>query len=117
MTVLEELLSKSASEPNPSDITIRFMLLAEQFGGVDADDRQATEAVTRAIEAIHATSPMPADADISPEIDIVNNVVAGVQTFGTTTWGVLLDRLELLDQIVSVIAQVLDIQSFHCLTV
>ena len=107
--VLEETLRKDASDGSDlSGMTIKFALVAEPRGDVNADQRQAIDAVTRATEAVGALGPTPAVVDhLSSVVDTGANAVAEVQTF-ENTWGVLLQRMELFNKIVAEIAQVYD---------
>ena len=87
-------------------LTITFALAAEPRADIDADERQATDAVVRATEAANPLSSTPAAIELlASAVDAGTNVVTEVQTF-ETTWGVLLQRMELFNRIVTDIAQV-----------
>jgi len=91
-----------ADLPGP---TIKFALAAKPRADIDADERQATDAVVRATEAVNPFSSTPAIEVLTSAVDASTNVVTEVQTF-ETTWGVLLQRMELFNKIVTDIAQV-----------
>ncbi|KAN0094924.1 hypothetical protein V8E55_003211 [Tylopilus felleus] len=104
---LEDVLCKHTSDKSdPSAITIRFACVAELRGHDSAEEHQATDAVTRAAEAINPLSSTPAAVGlVGSTVDIGPTVVTKVQTFNTT-WGILLQRMELLNKIVANIAQI-----------
>ena len=98
-------------------ITIKFAMAAEPRADIDADERQATDAVVRATEAVSPLSSTPAAIGfLNSAVDASTNVVTEVQTFGTT-WGVLLQRMELFNRIVTDIAQVFHAQCLDHLPV
>ena len=95
IVVFEETLRRDASDGSDlSGITIKFALVA----------------VTKATEAVGALGPTPAVVDgLISVVDTGTNAVAKVQTF-ENTWGVLLQRMELFNKIVTEIAQVFGTQ-------
>ena len=113
MKVLEDQLRNNASdEPDLSGITIKFALVVEPRGDVDADNRQATHAVTAATEAVNPLSSTPAAVGLlSSTVNTGTGIATAVQAVETThVWAVLMERIELLDKIVSGIAEVLGAQ-------
>ena len=116
--VLEDTLhaGKDASdESDLSGMTISFALAAQPLGlgDVNADERQARDAVNRATAPLSST---PAAVGLlGSAVDTGTNLVTGAQTF-ETTWGVLLHRMELFNGIVDGIAQVFGVQCFSSLT-
>ncbi|KAF8548063.1 hypothetical protein OG21DRAFT_1607113 [Imleria badia] len=112
--VLEATLDKDT--PDESDrlrIAIKFALAAEELrGDVNADERQATDAVTRATETVSALGSTPAVVDrLNSAVDTGNKVANEVQAFQT-----LLKRMELFNTIVTDIAQVFGtVSSLHSL--
>ena len=115
--VLEDTLRKDTPDgADASGITIKFALAGEPRGNVDGDERQAADAVSRAT-AVNLLSSTPATVGLlSSTVDTGTNVVTEVQTF-ETTWGVLLQRMELLNKIVDGIAQVFGPQCLDSFTV
>ena len=114
--VLEDTLRKDT--PDGADglgITIKFTLAAEPRGDVDVDERQATDAVTRATSVNLLSSTSAAVGLLGSAVDTGTNVMAKVQTF-ETTWGVLLQRMELFNKIVDGIAQVFGAQCLDSFT-
>ena len=114
-----KVLEDALDPPDGSDllgITIKLVLAAEQRGDVNADERQAINAVTRATAVNPLTSTPPAVGLLSSAVDTGTNVVTEVQTF-ETTWGVLLHRMELFNKIVDGIAQVFGVQCLDSLTI
>ncbi|KAG8219236.1 hypothetical protein J3R82DRAFT_74 [Butyriboletus roseoflavus] len=105
--VLEETLRKDSPDGSVvSGITIKFAFASEPRRDANADQRQATDAVTRATEVVGTLGPTPAVVGLlSSAVDAGTNVVTEVQTF-ETTWGVLLQRMELFNKIVTDIAQI-----------
>ena len=98
-----------------SGITIKFALAAEPREDVNVDERQATDAVTRAATAVNPLSSTPAAVGLfSSTVDAGTNVMNKVQTF-ETTWDVLLQRMELFIKVVDGIAQVLGAQCLDSL--
>ena len=120
MKVLEDQLRNNASDgPDLPGITIKFALAVEPRGDVDADDRQATHAVTAATEAVNPLSSTPAAIGLlSSAVNTSTSIATDVQAVETThVWAVLMERIELLDKIVSGIAEVLGAQFIDSLTV
>ena len=107
--VLEDTLHVGKDTPDGSDlsgVTIKFTLAAEPRGDVDEDKRQATDAVARATATVIPLSSTPTAVGLlSSAVNAGTNVVTEVQTF-ETTWGILLQRLELFNKIVDGFAQV-----------
>ena len=107
--VLEDTLRKDT--PDGADalagITIKFALAAESRGDVNADERQATDAVTRVVNPLSST-PLAVGL-LGSAVDTGTNVVTKAQAF-EATWGVLLQRMELFNKIVDGIAQVFGAQ-------
>jgi len=101
--VLECTFRDTSDKSGLPGLTITFALAAEPRADIDADERQATDAVVRATEAANPLSSTP--AAIASAVDAGTNVVTEVQTF-ETTWGVLLQRIELFNRIVTDVAQV-----------
>ena len=92
-----------------SGITIKFALAAEPHGDVNADERQAADAVARAT-AVNSLDSTPAAVGLlSWVVDNSTIFMTKAQRF-ETTWGILLQRMELFIKIVDGIAQVLDAQ-------
>jgi hypothetical protein len=111
--VLEDTLHDGS---DMSGMTIQFMLAAEPRRDVNADERQVTDAVTRAT-AVNPLSSTPAAAGLlSSAVDTCTNIVTEVQTF-ETTWSVLLQRIELFNETVDGIAQVFGAQCLKPLAV
>ena len=118
IAVLEEtlLVGKNTDRSDLSGITIKFALAAEPRGNTNADERQATDAVTR-VTGVNPLSSTPAAVGLlSSAVDTGTNVVTELQTF-ETTWSVLLQRMELFSKIVDGIAQVFGVQCLDSLTV
>jgi hypothetical protein len=115
--VLEDTLRKNTPDGSDlSGITIKFALAAEPRGDIDADERQATDAVTRATE-VNPLSSTPATVGLlSSAVDTGTNIATELQTF-ETTWGVLLKRMELFNKIVDGVAQVCGVHCLDSLTV
>ena len=87
-------------------LTIKFALATEPHADIGADERQATDAVTRATEAVVPLSSTPTAIELlTSVVDASTSVVTEAQTF-ETTWGVLLQRMELFNKIVTDITQV-----------
>lgn len=105
--VLEETLARDTSDgAGLSGITIKFALAIKPREDVNADKRQATDAVTTALETVGRLRSTPAVVGLlSTAVDTGTNVVAELQTL-QTTWGVLLDRMGRFNNIVGAIAQV-----------
>ena len=108
--VFEENLGRNTSDRSGlSGTTLKFTLTIESPEGGNADELQAADAVAQATKGVSAVSSIPRSVDLaSSAVDTVTNVVAEVQTFDNT-WGVLLERMELFNKIVTDIAQVLGI--------
>ena len=110
-SVFEENLGGSTSDRfGLSGTTLKFTLTAESPERGNANELQVADAVVQANEGVNAVGPIPRPVDLtSSAVDTISNVVTDVQTFDNT-WGVLLDRMELFNKIVTNIAQVLDIR-------
>ena len=106
--VLEENIGKDTSDGfDPSGMTIKFALADVSREGVNADDLQVADAVTKANEGVSALGATPPVVGLmNSAVDTATNVVTKVQTF-ENTWGVLLQRMKLFNKIVAGIAQVL----------
>ena len=106
--VFEENLGKDTSDgSDPSGMTIKFALAVEAREGVNADQLQASDAVTNANEGVSTLGSTPPVAGLmNSAVDTATNVVTEVQTF-ENTWGVLLQRMKLFNKIVAGIAEVL----------
>ena len=90
------------------EITIKFALAAEPRADINADERQASDAVAVATAAVNPLGPTPAVVDhLSSAVDTSTCILTEAQTF-ETTWGVLLQRMDLFNKIVADIAQVFD---------
>ena len=115
-----KVLEDTLHTPDGSDlsgITIKFALAAVPREDVNADERQATDAITRAATAVNPLSSTPAAVGLfSSTVDAGTNVMNKVQTF-ETTWDVLLQRMELFIKVVDGIAQVLGAQCLDSLMV
>ncbi|KAG9310836.1 hypothetical protein JVU11DRAFT_8689 [Chiua virens] len=100
--VLEELLGKDISE-----ITIKLTFTVEPHAGSSADELQATNAINRAIETTGALGgPISQVAGLAGSTtNTAANVVTELLSF-ENTWGILLQRMELFNKIVSGIAEV-----------
>ena len=111
--VLEDQLRNDTSdESDPSGITIKFALAAEPRENVAADERQAIHAVALATEAISPLSSTPAAVGLlSSVVNTGTNIATNVQSFETTrVWTVLMKRIELLNRIVTDVAEVFGAQ-------
>ena len=113
--VLEDAL-RSPNGSKLSGITIKFALTAEPRGDGNADECRAPDTVTRATAVDPLSSTPAAVGLLSSAIDTGTNVITEVQTF-ETTWGVLLQRMELFNKIVDGFAQVFDVQCLDSLTI
>ena len=103
--VLEDTLRVSKDNSDGSDlsgITIRLTIAVEARGHVEAEDRQATDAVTSATRGLNST---PLAVGLLSSVVDAGTIVVEAQTF-ENTWGVLLQRLESFNNIVAGIAQV-----------
>jgi len=109
--VFEDALRKDTSDGSDlSEITIKFALAAESCTDVNADERQASDAVAAATAAVIPLSSTPAAVGLlGSAVDTTTKISTEVQTFGTT-WDVLLQRMELFNKIVAGIAQVFGAQ-------
>ena len=114
--MLEEPLRKATSDGSVlSGITIKFS--AQLREGANADELQATNAVTKATERVSALgSTPPVVGLLGSAVGTGTNVVTEVQTF-ETTWGVLLKRMELFNEIVAGVAAVFGILRHDSLSV
>jgi hypothetical protein len=117
VTVFEEPLRKDASDATDlSRITIKLVLVVEQLRTVNADDRQAADAVIRATKTIPDLAPTPTAVDrLGSAVDAGAQVANKIQTFATT-WSVLLEKVELFNKIVAGIAEVLAVPYLGLLT-
>ena len=108
-----KVLEGALHTPDGSDlsaITIKFALAAEPRGGVGAGERQAKDAVT----AANSLGSTPAAVEhLSSTVDTGPNVIQTLES----TWGILLQRMELFNRIVDDIAQVFGAQCLYSLTV
>ena len=116
ITVLEDTLLVGKNGSDLSGITIKFALAAESLGDVNADERQATDAVIRATGANPLNSTPGVVGLLSSAVDTGTNVVTELQTF-ETTWGVLLQKMELFNKIVDGVAQVFGVRCLDSFTV
>jgi len=108
--VLECTFRDTSDKSDLPELMIKFALAAEPLADIDADEQQATDAVIQATEVVNPLSSTPAAVGfLSSAVDPSPNVVTKVQTF-ETTWGVLLQRMELFNRIVTNIAQVSCVQ-------
>jgi len=103
--VLEYTFRDTSDKSDLPGLTIKFAMAAEPHADIGAGERQATDAVVRVIEAVNPLSSTPVIEFLTSAVDASTNVVTEVQTF-ETTWGVLLQRMELFNKIVTDIAQV-----------
>jgi len=104
--VLEYAFGDTSDKSDLPGLAIEFALAAEQCADIHADERQATDAVVRATGTVNPLSSTPAAIELlTSAVGAGTNVVPEVQTF-ETTWGVLLQRMELFNRIVTDIAQV-----------
>ena len=107
--MFEDSLPKDTSdEADLSWITLKFVLATEPRGDATAEERQASDAVARATDAMNLFGSTPTAARLlDSAVDKGTNVITKVKTFeNTNTWGILLQRIELFDKIVSDISQV-----------
>lgn len=105
--MLEDTLGKDDGS-DLSRITIKFALAAQSHGDVNADDHQATDAVAAATGAFNPFSSNTTAVDLSDlAVGLGTKVATEIQTF-ETTWGVLLQRMELFNKIVAGVAEVFD---------
>jgi len=111
--VFEDDLRKNTSDGSDlSGITIKFAFATELRADVNADGRQATDAVIRATEVVNPLNSTPAAVVLMGSVvDTSTQVSTEVLTF-ETTWDVLLQRMELFNKIVAGIAQVFEAQCF-----
>ena len=116
ITVLEDTLLVGKNGSDLPGITIKFALAAEPRGGANADERQATDAVTRATGVNPLNSTPGVVGLLSSAVDTGTNVVTELQTF-ETTWGVLLQKMELFNRIVDGVAQVFGVRCLDSFTV
>ena len=109
--MLEDTLGRGSSDrADLSGITIKFALVAEPRGNVNADEHQAADIVAAATTAVNPLSSTPVATDLlSSAVVTGTNVVSQVQTF-ETTWDVLLKRIALFNNIVTRIAEVFGAQ-------
>ncbi|KAN0076754.1 hypothetical protein V8E55_010609 [Tylopilus felleus] len=104
--VLEDTLHNDASDQSDlSGITIKFALSAERHGSADADERQATHAIAAATDAITSTPAVVGRLDSA--VNAGTNIATELQALETTrVWAVLMERIELLNKIVTGIAEI-----------
>ncbi|KAF8550280.1 hypothetical protein OG21DRAFT_437731 [Imleria badia] len=116
--VLEDALRKDTSDTSDlSGTTIKFAFATEPRGDVNADERQAIDAVTRATEVVGPLDSTPAVVGLANSaVDAVTNDVTKFQTF-ESTWAVLMQRMELFNKIVGSIAEIFRAQTPDSLTV
>jgi hypothetical protein len=109
--VLEVPLPKDTADGQvrSSGITIKFALTAEMHGGIGADELQGIDAVNRATEMVSALGPTPQIVGLTDSAVNTGTNVTELQTF-ENTWGVLLQRMALFNNIVAGIAEVSGIQ-------
>ena len=114
--MFEEDLDKDTSDgPDPSGMTIKFVLAADSRESASVAELQATVVVAPATEGISAFGPTLRTVGFTTSaVDMTTNVVTEIQTFANT-WNVLLERMELLSKIVADIAQVSDTPSLDLL--
>ena len=107
--MFEDNLRKDTSDGSDlSGITVKFVLAAELRADANADERQAADAVAAAAAAVNSLSLTPPAVDLlGSAVDTSTHVVTEVKTFDTT-WGVLLHKMELFNNIVAGIAEVFD---------
>ncbi|KAI9460420.1 hypothetical protein HD554DRAFT_1583893 [Boletus coccyginus] len=105
--VFEKDFRKDTSDGSDlSGITIKFALAAELRADASADECQAADAVAAATAAVNPLSlTPPAVGLLGSAVDTSTHVLTEVQTFDTT-WGVLLQRMELFNKIVAGIAEI-----------
>ncbi|KAI9460413.1 hypothetical protein HD554DRAFT_2316824, partial [Boletus coccyginus] len=105
--VFEVDLRKDTSDGSDlSGITIKFALAAEPRTDVNTDERQVSDAVAAATAAVNPLGLTPPVVGLlNSTVDISTHISTGMQTF-ETTWGVLLQRIELFNEIVADIAQI-----------
>lgn len=124
--MFEDALRKDTSDTSDlSGVTIKFALIAEPRGDVNAVERQATDAVMKATTVVNPLDSPPAAVGLTnsavgvatkvKSVDATTNIVAKIQTF-KTTWPVLMQRMELFNKIVGGIAQVFRAQSPYSFT-
>ena len=115
--VLEDTLHNDASDQSDlSGITIKFALSAERHGSADADERQATYAIAAATDAITSTPAVVGLLDSA--VNAGTNIATELQALETTrVWAVLMERIELLNKIVTGIAEVFGARPLGVLTV
>jgi hypothetical protein len=84
--VFEEPLHMDASDAaDLSGFTVKLALVVEQLRTVNEDDRQATDAVTRATETIPDLASMPTVVDLlGSAVDAGTQAANQIQTFATT---------------------------------
>ena len=98
--------SDSADGSDRFEITLKFTLVAPPSEDVNADELQAADAIATASQAIVPLGATPAVIGVlNSTVDTSQKVVSEIQTFDNT-WGVLLKRIELFNNIVTDIAQV-----------
>jgi hypothetical protein len=116
-SVFEDLLRMDASDAaDLSGFTIKFALVVEQLRTVNADDRQAADAVTRATDMIPDLASTPTAVGLlGSAVDAGTHAANQIQTF-ETTWNDLLDKMKLFNTIVAGITEVLAVPYLGLLT-
>ncbi|KIJ58803.1 hypothetical protein HYDPIDRAFT_33816 [Hydnomerulius pinastri MD-312] len=106
--VIEEVLNKAIAGGRvaPTGITIKFGFSVERpVGTAGIKDLRAEDAQARANAAVQALGSTPeAVGLVTGAVDAIGNVAVEARIF-ETTWGVLLDRIQLLTEIVDGIAE------------
>lgn len=104
----DQLRTNISNQANLSGITLKFSFTAEPHWTTDANSRQATHAITAAMTAVNPISSTP--AAISFLDSVVNHgmtITPYVQKMETSTvWTILMDRIKLLNMIITSIAEV-----------
>lgn len=111
--VLEDQLRNDTSDQSDfSGIMIKFALAAEPRGHVNVEERQAIQAVTAASEAVNLLDSTPAAIGLlSSAVGTGTRVATAIQALETTrVWHVLMQRIKLLDGIVTDITEVFGAQ-------
>ncbi|KAF8130207.1 hypothetical protein EV363DRAFT_241053 [Boletus edulis] len=100
--VLEATLRKDTSDgPDLLGIRIKFVVVAEPRGKVNAEEHQAIDAVTMA----NATLSVHRSPAVIDTLGSAVSTLTNVQTYGTT-WEVLLRRMKIFNNIVDGIAEI-----------
>ena len=102
--------SDSADGSDRFDFALKFTLVAPPSEDVNADELQVVDALATASRAIVPLGATPVVVGIlHSTVDTSQKVVTEIQTFDNT-WGVLLKRMKLFNEIVTDIAQVFGAQ-------